>query len=94
MPEQSDELTHWVIQSMYLLLDGQVSDTIILSSHKLNTILEHKCGVNLKIDRIGRYLARFSREHKLKRLTTKIPKYEIKKELLLKILKSYSIQTT
>ncbi|MCF2139804.1 MAG: hypothetical protein K9W44_07110 [Candidatus Lokiarchaeota archaeon] len=90
----ADQMIHWILQSLYLLLDGQVSDTLILSSHKINTILVQKCGVNLKIDRIGRYLARFSRQHQLKRLSTKIPKYVVKKELLQKILQSYSIKTT
>jgi hypothetical protein len=35
-------------------------------------------GVEFKIDRIGRALARIAKQNKLKKIATKIPKYEIK----------------
>jgi hypothetical protein len=90
---EPEEMKAWVLRSMRLLLEGQVSDTLILSSHKINTVLTQKLGVNLKIDRIGRYLAKFARENKLKRLSTKIPKYEIKRDFLEKVLPDESVKT-
>lgn len=93
LDSNSDEMKEWVLKSMRLLLEGQVSDTLILSSHKINTVLTQKFGVNMKIDRIGRFLAKFARENKLKRLSTKIPKYEVKKENLSKILPRERIKT-
>ena len=71
-PNTSDELipkeklADFVKQAINLLLEGQVSDTLILSSYKINTILKHKLGKNFKIDRVGRALARIAKQKKLK----------------------------
>ncbi|MHA1674518.1 MAG: hypothetical protein ACTSYI_12940 [Promethearchaeota archaeon] len=89
----SEQMKEWVLRSMRLLLEGQVSDTLILSSHKINTVLTQKYGVNFKIDRIGRFLAKFARENKLKRLSTKIPKFEVNRYLLDEILPKETIKT-
>ena len=72
-----DTLTEFVKQAINLLITGQVSETLILSSHKINTILEERFGTSFPVDRIGRVLARIANEHEFKRLTTKIPKYEL-----------------
>ena len=92
-PNDSEQMKEWVLRSMRLLLEGQVSDTLILSSHKINTVLKQRYGVNFKIDRIGRFLAKFARENKLKRLSTKIPKFEVNRYLLEEILPKEIIKT-
>ncbi|MHA1521622.1 MAG: hypothetical protein ACTSRK_15695 [Promethearchaeota archaeon] len=89
----SEDMKIWVLRSMRLLLEGQVSDTLILSSHKINTVLKSKYGVNFKIDRIGRFLAKFAKENELKRLSTKIPKFEVNRHLLDEILPKETIET-
>jgi len=75
----ADSLTEFVLHAIRLLLDGQVSDTLILSSHKINTVLMSHLGKNFKIDRIGRCLARIAKKNKLPRITTRVPKYVLQK---------------
>ena len=75
-----DSLTEFVLQAIHLLLQGQVSDTLILSSHKINTVLMSHLGKNFKIDRIGRCLARIAKKNKLPRITTRVPKYVLQKK--------------
>ena len=78
-PPTSDSLTEFVLHAIRLLLQGQVSDTLILSSHKINTVLMARLGKNFKIDRIGRCLARIAKKNKLPRITTRVPKYVLQK---------------
>ena len=61
------------------LIRNQMSDTLILSSYKLNTVMKNYFGQEFKVEQIGRYLARVAKQHKLKKIGTKIPKYELKK---------------
>lgn len=89
--KDSEDLKTFVVEAINSLMEGQVSETLILSSHKINTTLSQKFGVNFKIDRIGRCLAKFARENELKRLSTKIPKYEVKKSQLQKKLAEISL---
>ena len=73
-----ETIMEFVKRAINLLLDNQISDTLILSSHKINSILKDKCGVNFKIDRIGRALSKLAKQQQLKRISTRIPKYELK----------------
>ncbi len=78
-PSASQEtIMEFVKRAINLLLDNQISDTLILSSHKINSILKDKCGCNFKIDRIGRALSKLAKQQQLKRITTRIPKYELR----------------
>jgi hypothetical protein len=74
-----EKLADFVKQAIFLLFEGQVSDTLILSSYKISTVLKQKLGKSFKIDRIGRSLARIAKQKKLKKLATRVPKYEIRK---------------
>ena len=73
-----ETIQEFVKRAINLLLDNQISDTLILSSHKINSVLKDKCGVNFKIDRIGRALSKIAKQQQLKRISTRIPKYELK----------------
>ncbi|MHA1338389.1 MAG: hypothetical protein ACTSRZ_00625 [Promethearchaeota archaeon] len=75
--KKEDSLFDWVKKSIDLLVHKSLSETVILSSYKLNTILKENYGVNLKIDRIGRALAKYAKQNNLKRLGTNIPKYQL-----------------
>ena len=90
----SDSLTEFVLHAIRLLLRGQVSDTLILSSHKINTVLMAHLGKNFKIDRIGRCLARIAKKNKLQRITTRVPKYILQKNQFALFMKSKHIQKT
>lgn len=75
--KEQDNLLDWVKKSIELLIHKSFSETIILSSYKLNTVLKEHYGVNLKVDRVGRALSRYAKQKNLKRLGTNIPKYEL-----------------
>ena len=78
-PSASQEtILEFVKRAINMLLDNQISDTLILSSHKINSILKDRFGVNFKIDRIGRTLSKIAKQQELKRISTRIPKYELK----------------
>lgn len=68
----------FVKKAINLLLAKQISETVILSSYKISTVLKNYFGVELKVDRIGRSLARLAKQNKLRRISTKIPKYELR----------------
>jgi hypothetical protein len=74
---KDDSLLNWIKKAVDLLVHKQISETVILSSYKLNTILKENYGVDIKVDRIGRALSRFAKQKNLKRLPTNIPKYEL-----------------
>ena len=77
-PTKNEEtLFDWVVKSIDLLVHNSISDTIILSSYKLNSVLKNTYGVNIRIDKIGRTLSKWATAKKLKRLTTNIPKYQL-----------------
>ncbi|UYP45092.1 hypothetical protein NEF87_001377 [Candidatus Lokiarchaeum ossiferum] len=74
-----EKVSEFVLRAIGMLMEGQVSETIILSSHKINSILQEKLGKSLKVDRIGRALARIARKNELKKMSTRVPKYILKK---------------
>lgn len=73
-----DNLVDYVKKAINHLVNKQISETVVLSSYKINTILKTYFGREYKIDRIGRALASIAKAKKLKRISTKIPKYELK----------------
>ena len=74
-----ETLAEFVQRAIHLLMEGQVSETLILSSYKINTVLQQKLGKNFKVDRIGRSLSRIAKQKQLKKLSTRVPKYILTK---------------
>ncbi|MFX0075609.1 MAG: hypothetical protein ACFE96_09215 [Candidatus Hermodarchaeota archaeon] len=78
-PEKQDKesLINLVKQGIELLAERNISDVVILSSYKINSVLKDNYGVDLKVDRIGRILSTIAKNNHLKRLNTNIPKYKL-----------------
>jgi hypothetical protein len=76
---KAEGLNTFVHRAINLLMQNQISETLILSSYKISTVMKNYFGMDYKTEQIGRYLARIAKEHKLKKISTKIPKYELKK---------------
>ena len=70
-------LREYVVEAVDFLVENQVSETLILSSYKINTVFKTNFGVTFRVDRIGRALSRFAKKQKLERLGTNIPKYKL-----------------
>ncbi len=70
-------LREYVIEAVDFLVEKQVSETLILSSYKINTVFKTHFGITFRVDRIGRALSRFAKKQKLERLSTNIPKYKL-----------------
>ena len=60
------------------LCEKNISDVVILSSYKINSVLKENYGIDIKVDRIGRVLSTIAKRNQLKRLNTNIPKYKLK----------------
>lgn len=78
-PVSKETLSEFVKRAINLLMEGQVSETLILSSYKINTVLQQRFGKEYKVDRIGRALARIAKQKELKKLSTRVPKYILHK---------------
>ncbi|MFX1287127.1 MAG: hypothetical protein ACFFFY_01030 [Promethearchaeota archaeon] len=78
-PEKSDKetLIKLVKQGIEMLAERNISDVVILSSYKINSILKDNYGIDIKVDRIGRILSTVAKNNQLKRLKTNIPKYKL-----------------
>ena len=78
-PNKPDKetLIKLVKQGIEMLAERNISDVVILSSYKINSILKDNYGVNIKVDRIGRVLSLVAKNNQLKRLGTNIPKYKL-----------------
>ncbi|MFX1446559.1 MAG: hypothetical protein ACFFCG_00320 [Promethearchaeota archaeon] len=78
-PEKSDKetLINLVKQGIEMLAERNISDVVILSSYKINSILKDNYGIDIKVDRIGRILSTVAKNNQLKRLKTNIPKYKL-----------------
>ena len=72
-----DSLIRLVRKAIELLADKNVSQMLILSSYKINSVLKENFGVRIKVDIIGRILSRIAKLNQLKRLNTNIPKYRL-----------------
>src|SRR4030042_621221 len=76
MPEKLD-LKESVKKAITLLVQKQISRTIILSSYKINTVLKTNYGINVRVDKVGRILSQVAKRNNLPRLSTNIPKYKL-----------------
>ena len=78
-PKKQDKetLINLVKQGIEMLAERNISDIVILSSYKINSVLKDNYGVDIKVDRIGRILSSVAKMNHLKRLSTQIPKYKL-----------------
>ena len=72
-----EKLIKLVKQGIELLAERNISEIMILSSYKINSVLKDNYGINIKVDRIGRILSTVAKNNQLKRLKTQIPKYQL-----------------
>jgi len=75
--ESRESLIKLVKKAIELLAEKNISQTVILSSYKINSVLRESYGVNIKVDKIGRVLSKIAKLNELKRLNTNIPKYKL-----------------
>jgi len=75
---EKEKLILLIKKAIELLCEKNISDVVILSSYKINSVLKELYGLNIKVDRIGRILSNIAKRNKLKRLSTSIPKYKLK----------------
>jgi len=78
-PDKPDKesLIKLVKQAIELLAEKNISEIVILSSYKINSVLKDNYGVDIKVDRIGRILSNVAKKNQLKRLSTQIPKFQL-----------------
>lgn len=75
---EKEKLVLLIKKAIELLCEKNISDVVILSSYKINSVLKEQYGLNIKVDRIGRILSNIAKRNQLKRLSTSIPKYKLK----------------
>ena len=75
--ENRESLIKLIKKAIELLAEKNVSQTVILSSYKINSVLKESFGIDIKVDKIGRVLSRLAKLNELKRLNTNIPKYKL-----------------
>ncbi|MHA1915077.1 MAG: hypothetical protein ACW986_05695 [Promethearchaeota archaeon] len=75
--ESKESIVKLVRSAIELLCEKNISNVVILSSYKINSVLKECYGVDIKVDRIGRILSRVAKINQLKRLSTNIPKYKL-----------------
>ena len=75
--ESRESLIKLVKKAIELLAEKNISQTVILSSYKINSVLKESFGINIKVDKIGRVLSKIAKLNELKRLNTNIPKYKL-----------------
>ncbi len=79
---EKEKMVLLIKKGIELLCEKNISDVVILSSYKINSVLKDNYGVNIKIDRIGRILSTIAKRNELKRLSTNIPKYRLQISML------------
>jgi hypothetical protein len=89
-PISSKNLNPYVNKAIGFLVKNQLSDTLILSSYKINTILKNYYGIEFKLEKIGRCLARIAKQHQLKKISTRIPKYVLNRGKFVKFPNDFS----
>ncbi len=79
LPEKQDKetLINLVKQGIEMLAERNISEIVVLSSYKINSVLKDNYGIDVKVDRIGRILSTVAKNNHLKRLNTNIPKYKL-----------------
>jgi len=75
--QNRESLIQLVKKAIELLCEKNISDVVILSSYKINSVLKESYGVDIKVDKIGRILSKIAKLNELKRLSTNIPKYKL-----------------
>lgn len=75
--KDKENLIGFVKQAIELLCERNVSNVVILSSYKINSVLKENYGIDIKVDKIGRVLSTIAKRNELKRLNTNIPKYKL-----------------
>lgn len=75
--ESRESLIKLVKKAIELLAEKNISQTVILSSYKINSVLKESFGINIKVDKIGKILSKIAKLNELKRLNTNIPKYKL-----------------
>jgi hypothetical protein len=75
--ESKESLINLVRKAIELLCEHNISNVVILSSYKINSVLRESFGIDIKVDKIGRILSRIAKMNQLKRLSTNIPKYKL-----------------
>ena len=75
--EDKENLINYVQKAIKLLCDKNISEVVILSSYKINSVLKENYGINIKVDKVGRLLSNIAKRNQLKRLSTNIPKYKL-----------------
>ena len=73
-----DHLLDYIKKAIKLLCEKNISDLVVLSSYKINSVLKENYGIDIKVDKIGRILSNIAKRNQLKRLNTNIPKYKLK----------------
>ena len=73
-----ESLLSYIKKAIKLLCVSNVSEVVILSSYKINSVLKENFGVIIKVDKIGRILSGIAKRNQLKRLSTSIPKYKLR----------------
>ncbi len=71
-----------VKQAIERLCEKNISEVVILSSYKINSVLKENYGIDIRVDKIGRILSNIAKRNQLKRLNTNIPKYKLKISLV------------
>ena len=81
----NEYIKNLVQKAIKMLCEKNISEIVILSSYKINSLIAGVFGVNIKIDRIGRILSNIAKYNGLKRLSTSIPKYRLQISLFPKL---------
>ncbi|MHA1437083.1 MAG: hypothetical protein ACTSPD_05860 [Promethearchaeota archaeon] len=72
-----ENITSYMRKAIKLLCEKNISEIVILSSYKINSVLKENYGIDIKVDKIGRILSNLAKRNQLKRLNTNIPKYKL-----------------
>ena len=79
---EKENLVLLIKKGIELLCEKNISNVVILSSYKINSVLKDNYGVDIKVDKIGRVLSNIAKRNELKRLSTNIPKYRLQISML------------
>lgn len=75
--EDKENLIELLKKAIEVLCEKNISEVVILSSYKISSVLSDNYGINVRVDKIGRLLAKVAKRNELKRLRTNIPKYKL-----------------
>jgi hypothetical protein len=75
--KDKETLVKVIREAIELLCEKNLSQVVVLSSYKINSVLKENYGINIRVDKIGRILSNIAKRNQLKRLRTGIPKYKL-----------------